>query len=357
MKTLFNLQPDFRVVRLRASDVWGRTDRLREFRSLLLEKEDYYPRIGTWLEEKVLPGIEPEERVAYIAYEDFRPVASAVLKRGQHAKFCHLLIKKEFQELHLGEVFFTLMTLDSRRTAQEIHFTAPEGLWQSKQEFFQSFGFQNPAPAAVQYRDFEKELRCSAPYQTVWEAALTKLPKLRRIFSVGGYSLDVDLVLSVKPAMAELIMQGKKRVEIRTSFSEKWKGSKVCIYAGSPAQRLVGEATISAIERGSPGEIWEKHGVRTGVQKEAYDAYASSHSSVFALILDDIHPYKHEIPIAQIEQLLDKSLRPPQSYNTLKANDSWAKAVSIAALLHGCLAPKLLDSAPDQSSALLAAAL
>ena len=357
MKTLFDLQPDFRIVRLKASDVWGRTDRVDEFRSLVLKKEDYYPRIGTWMEEKVLPGIEPEERVAYIAYENARPVASAVLKRGLHAKFCHLQIERDFQDLHLGEVFFTLMTLDCRRMAKEIHFTAPEGLWHDKQEFFRSFGFQSSASAPIQYREFEQELRCAAPYQQVWESALSKLPKLRRIFSVGGYSLDVDLVLSIKPRFAELIMQGKKKVEIRTSFSEKWEGAKVCVYASKPAQRLVGEATISAVDKGSPQEIWEGFGELTGVSKESYDTYTADHPNVFAIVLDSIRPYRHEIPLAQIEQLLDKSLRPPQSYNTLKKNGTWAKAVSVATLLHGCLAPKLLDVAPEQNSALLAGSL
>ena len=75
-------------------------------------------------------------------------------------------------------------------------------------------------------------------------------------------------------------MEGKKKVEIRTSFSEKWEGTKVCVYASKPAQRLVGEATISAVEKGAHQEIWERFGGLTGVSMENYDAYSEGYFSV-----------------------------------------------------------------------------
>ena len=86
-----------------------------------------YPGIGQWYSDKVLPGLKTSERIGYVAFEDERPIASAVLKKGERAKFCHLRIHEDFRDLDLGQMFFTQMTLEARHIAKEIHFTLPEG--------------------------------------------------------------------------------------------------------------------------------------------------------------------------------------------------------------------------------------
>ena len=85
-----------------------------------------YPGIGQWYSDKVLPGLKTSERIGYVAFEDERPIASAVLKKGERAKFCHLRIHEDFRDLDLGQMFFTQMTLEARHIAKEIHFTLPE---------------------------------------------------------------------------------------------------------------------------------------------------------------------------------------------------------------------------------------
>ncbi|MGA2205989.1 MAG: hypothetical protein ABSG10_04580 [Terracidiphilus sp.] len=161
--SLFPLAPTFRVAKLGEADARRDSDELKTLTSLVSASEEMYPSIRRWLKEKVIPGLRSLERVAWVAYEAEEPIAAAVLKLGKDAKFCHLRIKHGFQDLDLGQLFFTQMTLEARHDAKDIHFTLPESLWESKMPFFQSFGFAQAAESSRQYRSGDTELVCTAP--------------------------------------------------------------------------------------------------------------------------------------------------------------------------------------------------
>src|SRR5579864_105284 len=116
-RQLFSRAARFHLVELRASDVHKETDNLRVFKELIVSNEAMYSNIKSWLETKVLPGLKSAERNAYVAFEDEKPIASAVMKRGERAKFCHLRIHRDFQDMDLGQMFFTIMTLEARHLA------------------------------------------------------------------------------------------------------------------------------------------------------------------------------------------------------------------------------------------------
>src|SRR6267142_6017042 len=151
MKRLFD-KKDFRIVRLGGTDAKGLTDHFATFRQLVLENEPAYPGIDRWFKDKVVPGLRSSERVALVGYLKETPVVSAVVKRGDDSKFCHLRIHDDVQDANLGEVFFALMAFELRQIARTIHFTLPEGLWESKQDFFRSFNFCEAKKAGTQYR-------------------------------------------------------------------------------------------------------------------------------------------------------------------------------------------------------------
>src|SRR5512147_3036884 len=135
---LFPLASRFRIVEIGGADAKRTTDNLRTLKSLIVTSEDMYPGIQRWFAEKVVPGLRASERIAYVGYEGEDPIASAVLKLGARSKFCHLRIHEEFQDLDLGQMFFTQMTLEARHRAEEVHFTLPESLWSARKHFFAS---------------------------------------------------------------------------------------------------------------------------------------------------------------------------------------------------------------------------
>jgi predicted transcriptional regulator len=326
---------NFQIVRLATGDARYLTDHLYNFKDLVLSSEAMYPEIELWFRHKVLPGLRSNERVGFVGYLDEKPVVSAVLKKGSSAKFCHLRVNREVQDTHLGELFFSLMTLELRDVAEQIHFTLPESLWRRKSPFFESFGFTTATIAEVQYRLFDQELRCTASYDSVWDAALSKLPKLSKCFRSGGFSSDNPLVMSVKPDRAEQIMAGSKTVELRKRFSKQWEGEKINVYATAPLMSLVGEAKIHSIIVDDPQEIWRKYGDEIGCSRLEFDEYVSDANVMYAIELNEIRPYRSAIPLTQLSRLIKEELVPPQSYFTLEKNKAWAKAVSVASYLHG----------------------
>lgn len=335
MNDLFSKRENFKIVRLAEDDAKRVTDHVVSFKNLVIENEPAYPNIRKWLENKVFPGLKSSERVAFVGYEGETPVVSAVVKRGGHSKFCHLRIGENFQNLRLGETFFALMALEVRSFAREIYFTLPESLWVNKRPFFESFGFERVVKFETQYRPSDTELKCSAPFKAVWKAVVQKLPKLKEYFSIPGYSMNNRLVMSIKPDYAGNIMNGSKRVEIRRKFDKKWTGHTISIYASAPTKALVGEARINNVLNGHPKRIWEEFGSLIGCSKEDFDKYSTGTEEIFAIVLDNMKPFRASVPLTQLSGLLNKDLTPPQSYLTLQNNKSWAEAVSVAVLLHG----------------------
>jgi len=338
MEDLFSQKGDFRVVRLTEADARGDTDHLKKLRELVLENEPMYPNIETWFDEKVIPGLRAEERIGYVGYLDEKPAVSAVVKRGEAAKFCHLRIKEELQNIHLGEAFFALMGLEVRGFAKEVHFTVPEGLWEKENGFFKSFGFTKAVKAGHQYRLFEDELRCSSDFNKVWEAIFEKLPKIARAFFVEGHSLDNRLLMSIRAEHARKVLSGKKKVEIRKRFSKKWTGCKISIYASGRKPSIVGEASIRRVVVDKPESIWERFCEQLGCTRAEFDEYTRSVREVYAIVLENAIPYRRSISLGEVSNLTKKKLRPPQSYYNLSKNMNWAEAVSMGALLQSSIA-------------------
>jgi predicted transcriptional regulator len=336
-ESLFPLATRFRIVELGRVDAQRWTDDLAILKELITANQAMYPSIDRWFARKVVPGLRSSERIAYVAYEDDNPIASAVLKLGDRSKFCHVRIHRSFQDMDLGQMFFTQMALEARHRAKEIHFTLPESLWSEKAGFFGSFGFSDPRKAFRQYRHGDPELSCSASLTTVLSNLLEKLPRLVTKFSVGGYSLNNKILISVKPQYAESILAGAKLVEIRRRFSDRWVGCRAVLYASQPLGALVGEATVASVTRGRPADIWANFGPQIGCSWDDFEAYVASANEVSAIELRDVIPYQSPVSVAQVSHLLNTHLRPPQSFCDLKLDDDnpWAQAVSVASLLHG----------------------
>jgi len=326
---------NIRIARLVGGDVRGVSDHWRAFRELILSNEKMYPEIQDWLRNKVTDDLMTPNRIAYVAYSGDKPVAAAVLKRGVSSKFCHLRVDDSFQDKGLGDMFFSVMALDARPIANEVHFTLPANLWEERQAFFRSFGFDHSQEAGSQYRSFEPELRCSAPFGKVWTAVQEKLPMLLARHSVDEHLTDGALLMSVRPRYAEMILSGVKTVEIRRKFSSKWSGQRVCLYASHPLCSVVGEACIGRVVSGTPVAIWNSFGPRIGCTKEEFDSYVGLNSEVFAVVLHGVRAYSPAIHRDEISRLSGEKFRPPLSYAAFEKGKPWARAVSIASALQG----------------------
>jgi len=332
---LFQTEANLQIVRISDKDVLLETDLLRVFKSAILKHQEMYPDILNWLNRKVLPGIQNGSRIAYLGFCNDLPVVTAVAKRGNTTKFCHLHIDKQIQDKNLGELFFSLMVIDVRHIASGIHFTLPESLWEREKNFFGSFGFDKVYKAPTQYRNFDEELMCHSTFDQVWSATLDKLPKLIDIHSLDYQNISNGLLMSIRPEYIRKIFNGDKLIEIRRKFNHKWSNRRVTLYSSHPTKAVMGYAIIHSVVSDTPLHIWNNYGSQLGCTKAEFDGYTTGLNKVFAIHLHAIRPYKTPMPLSQLSWFLDENLVPPQSYSALKENKTWLNAITIADILQG----------------------
>lgn len=310
------------------------TDDFTVLRDLIVSCEGQYPSIAQWFSRKVVPGLKNGARTGFVGYVDQVPFASAVVKVGGSAKFCHLRLHREFQDQNLGEIFFCLMAIEVRHCAKSVHFTLPESLWAERQRFFESFGFCRPTNATTQYRLFDDELRLETTFEQLWDAVLQKVGRLGEHFSVGRFNDGRRLLLSIKPKFAGSIFSRTKRVEVRRRFSAKWEGARVTVYSSSPEKALLGEATLTRVVSGNPEKLWDEYGSEMGCSRSDFDSYLTGAEQASLLFLDEVDPFVNALPLSQLSTLTRSSLRAPQSFEVVEPEDSWGQAIALAKFLH-----------------------
>jgi predicted transcriptional regulator len=322
------------VHRLTRSDSKHQSDRWRVFTQFVEEVEHMYPSIKQWLERKVAPQLDTPHRRAFLLSSGDRPIASVVLKRGDSSKLCHVRIAPEFQDNNLGSLLFCLLAQEIRSIATEVHFTLPESLWYERREFFRSFGFSESHKANQQYRLFDAELSCSAPFRDFWLHATEHTATIRKFLCSAGYVDVPPLVMSIKPRFARAVISGEKRVEIRRSFSSKWVDHRLCIYSSAPEQKLLGEATVLSVVSASPEEIWATFGNEIGCGRAEFNEYAHGTQKLVAITLGDVREYEQPMCLQDIRALSGGEFLPPQSHRTLGDKDNFKSVITVAQELH-----------------------
>src|SRR6185369_1786480 len=183
MADLFTVENKIRIVELKSDDIDRQTDVFKSTYDLIKSHQEKYPTIENWFTSKVVPGIKQKDRAVYIGFNNEKPIATAVVKRGLDSKFCHLHIEEQMRHQNIGDIFFILMSIFVKRFARKVHFSLPEGLWEEKKNFFNSFGFSQIQKYQTQYRNFEEELTTSVDFNILWQKVLLKLPDLVKQFT------------------------------------------------------------------------------------------------------------------------------------------------------------------------------
>lgn len=325
---------NFRLIPITHEDVRLETEDFSNLQDLVISNENMYPNIAKWFRDKVLIGLQSGERVGYVGYVQNKPCISAIIKHGVSAKFCHLKIDHSLYLNNIGELIFFLMIFEVFGRSERIHFTLPESLWEEKKEFFKSFGFSLNGKYPRCYRSSQEELLCSADITKVWTMATHKLPKLQALFSYKKDDSFPKLLLSMSPNFAFKVLEGKKTVELRRRFSKRWKRSRIAIYATSPIQAIIGEATVEEVFEGPPEIIWTKYLNQIRCSKKEFDVYASGCSDLFAIQLTDVVSYPQPTKRERLSNFSGKRLVPPRSYLNVSKNNAWRQSITIEKLLH-----------------------
>ena len=333
MDLFLSQKSDFRISRLCGMDSVDNSVLFNDLRTSILEKQRSYPEIDSWLENRVIPRLGRSDRIAYLAILDGKPVGAAIFKVSSRIKLCHLNVSNLARRRGIGEVFLGLLVLQLGAKSKEIYFTVPESVWEEEAEFFLKFGFMCYGQATRQYRLFDRELYCAAPYSRFSDVALKRLGELAGELNFGQIGREPALLLSVQPKFAHSILEGKKTIEVRKKFSRRWVGQRLAIYSSYPDQAVVGEATVDMIYEASPDEIWNRFAGEICCAFEEFEKYCSQSSTLCAVGLRDVTRFDIPLKRSSLVSIFGGPMRPPQSYFLLGDRNPWTCAVSLASTL------------------------
>lgn len=135
----------------------------------------------------------------------------------------------------------------------------------------------------------------------------------RGLSSPGVFRRMSEILISIKPKYLDLILSGRKTVELRKQSTRISPGTWLLLYASSPRRAVVGMARVAYREELRVAAIWAKHGAAAGVSREEFRAYyAGAHRGV-VLGLDEVRTYPVELPLRSMRDAR-RDFRPPQSY-------------------------------------------
>ena len=122
-------------------------------------------------------------------------------------------------------------------------------------------------------------------------------------------------LLPIKPAYANAIIEGRKRVEFRKTRFRR-RVTHVAIYASTPVQRIIGVFRISDIENGTPDDLWRRHHSHGAISSAAFDGYYSGVETGVAIGIADVVRLTFPVGLDVLR------VKAPQSFRYLTAAET-----------------------------------
>jgi type I restriction enzyme, S subunit len=124
----------------------------------------------------------------------------------------------------------------------------------------------------------------------------------------------MNVIMSIRPKYARLILSGAKRYEFRKCIFKNIHIEKAYIYETSPTKKLVGIFDIGDIIRASPKDLWDKFGHLSGMNEAEFFNYFQDIQIGFAIEIK--HLMILDSPIDPRVKI--SGFTPPQSFCYLK---------------------------------------
>jgi predicted transcriptional regulator len=124
----------------------------------------------------------------------------------------------------------------------------------------------------------------------------------------------MNVLLSVKPKYAELIMKGSKKYEFRkVVFNNKYI-EYVYIYSSSPVKKIVGIFRIGTIIEDRPLSLWDQLKGYSGMEVDEFFDYFENRKIGFAIEIKDVKRFEDPL---DPKDLIPRFV-PPQSFCYIK---------------------------------------
>ncbi|MGE4232049.1 MAG: ASCH domain-containing protein [Bacteriovoracia bacterium] len=126
-----------------------------------------------------------------------------------------------------------------------------------------------------------------------------------------------EILLSVKPPFANLIVDGIKTIELRRKFPEDIRaGTRCLIYSTSPVQKVIGECRIAEVRRLKLHELWNESATKAMISWAAFSEYFSGLEYGYAVT---IYAHLRYDEAQDLPTIAGATAKAPQSYRYLPA--------------------------------------
>lgn len=291
---------------------------IREF---LLESSALYPGIEFWWDNRVRPSIDQGRRIVLVVDAGDFLGGLFIGKPGNLSKLCTLRLRESVRNQGVGRALVTegLSRLLDRDTCR-FHVTISEAAEKGCTPFFESIGFQRIAVAPNRYKKGLDEFVYSCQRDEIVETISNELSQGvdRTLYGVIPKQMPKEqtLLMSLKPEFAELILQGRKTIELRRQFSKRYEGATVVFYVTRPVQRFTFTATITHIDHNRKDRLWSDYEQECGISQTTFDNYFSGTDHGYAIKLSHVKTLPKQLALEHARNV-HPELRPPQSFQRL----------------------------------------
>ena len=127
-------------------------------------------------------------------------------------------------------------------------------------------------------------------------------------------------IISLKPRYADLILTGKKSVELRSRIVRLKPGTAIWIYATLPVGRIVGFAEVKSVVHGKPTLIWRRFKNKICIDEAEFNSYTEDRERVAAVTLTGVQELTEAPTLNGIRELAG-TFHPPQFYAYLTSEN------------------------------------
>ena len=122
-----------------------------------------------------------------------------------------------------------------------------------------------------------------------------------------------DVVLSIKPAYSDKILDGRKTVELRRRFPAAAPiGALAYIYSTSPVKAIVGSALIHNVRQLPVEQIWTEFQSMAFIERDQFEKYFERLDHGFALVFGYVKAFPRPLPLSELRERF--GFEPPQSF-------------------------------------------
>jgi len=124
-----------------------------------------------------------------------------------------------------------------------------------------------------------------------------------------------DVLLSIKPTYANLIVDGIKTIELRRKFPENLPaGTKLLVYSTAPEKVVIGDCEIREVLKLTLTELWSCAGIEAMISKQDFERYFDGLDEGYGIKLWKYRRYKTP---KLLTSYFGKNAVAPQSYRYL----------------------------------------